>query len=197
MGQGALTKERIFEAALKAFALHGYEGARMDKIAAEVNINKATLYFHFKSKEDIFRELFQNIVQKYRDKMKAIVTGCKDMPCKECLKTIYREYLEYNLNNAEMDFWNRIYYLPPVDLREEIISITSESKKEFVANLTCIMEEGIKQKELRSMNPSHMAYTFYNILTCIDLSSGLMSKEQALQEMDCCFEVLWNGIKGM
>ncbi len=197
MGQGALTKERIFQAALKAFALHGYEGARMDKIAAEVDINKATLYFHFKSKEDIFRELFQDIVQKYRYVMKAIITRCNDMPCRERLKTIYREYLEYNLDNAEMDFWNRIYYLPPTNLREEIISITSESKKEFVANLACIMEEGIKQKELRPMNPSHMAHTFYNILTCIDLSSGLMSKEQALLEMDCCFDVLWNGIKGM
>lgn len=197
MGQGLITRERIFQAALKTFALHGFEGARMDKIAADVGINKASLYFHFKSKEEIFRALFQDIIQKYRYKMKSIVTDFKDMPCKERLKAIYSEYLEYNLDNAEMDFWNRIYYLPPSNLREEIISITSESKKEFVADLTNIMEEGIKQKELRSMNPSHMANTFYYVLTCIDLSSGLMDKEQALLDMDCCFEVLWNGIKGM
>lgn len=197
MGQGLITRERIFQAALKIFALHGFEGARMDKIAAEVGINKASLYFHFKSKEEIFWELFKDIVQKYRDKMKTIVTDFKDMPCKERLIAIYREYLEYNYDNAEMDFWNRVYYLPPSNLREEIISITSESMKEFVADLAYIMEEGIKQKELRPMNPSHMANTFYYILTCIDLSSGLMDKEQALQDMDCCFEVLWSGIKGM
>ncbi len=197
MGQGLITKERIFQAALKTFALQGFEGARMDKIAAEVGINKASLYFHFKSKEEIFRELFQDIIQKYRDKMKTIVTGYKDLPCKERLKAIYTEYLEYNLDNAEMDFWNRVYYLPPSNLREEIISITSESKQEFVSDLTCIMEDGIKQKELRPMDPSHMANTFYYILTCIDLSSGLMNKEQALLDMDSCFEVLWSGIKGM
>ncbi len=197
MGQGLITRERIFQAALKIFALHGFEGARMDKIAAEVGINKASLYFHFKSKEEIFWELFKDIVQKYRDKMKTIATDFQDMPCKERLKAIYREYLEYNYDNAEMDFWNRVYYLPPSNLKEEIISITSESMKEFVADLAFIMEEGIKQKELRPMNPSHMANTFYYILTCIDLSSGLMNKEQALLDMDCCFEVLWNGIKGM
>lgn len=197
MGQGALTKERIFQAALKAFALHGYEGARMDKIAAEVDINKATLYFHFKSKEDIFRELINDIVHKYRDMMRKIISESKDMSCKERLKTIYREYLEYNLDNDEMIFWNRIYYLPPANLRDEIIAITSESKKEFLVNLTNIMDEGIKLNELRPMNPNHMALTFYNILTCIDLSSELMSKEQAFIEMDNCFEVLWNGIKGI
>lgn len=197
MGQGSVTKERIFQVALKTFALHGFEGARMDKIATEVGINKASLYFHFKSKEDIFRELFQDIIKKYQDKMKTIVTGFKDMPCKERLKAIYQEYLEYNLDNAEMDFWNRIYYLPPSNLREEIISITSESKKEFIADLAIIMEEGIKKKELQPMNPYHMANAFYYILTCIDLSSDLMDKEQALLEMDSCFEVLWNGIKGM
>lgn len=197
MGQGSITRERIFQAALKIFTIHGFEGARMDKIAAEVGINKASLYFHFKSKEEIFRELFYNIIQKYRDKMKIIVTGYKDIPCKERLKAIYNEYLEYNLDNAEMDFWNRVYYLPPSYLREDIISITSESKKEFVADLTNIMEEGINQKELQPMNPSHMANTFYYILTCIDLSSGLMNKEQALLDMDNSFEVLWNGIKGM
>jgi AcrR family transcriptional regulator len=197
MGQGSITKERIFQVALKIFTINGFEGARMDKIATEVGINKASLYFHFKSKEEIFRELFYDIVQKYRDKMKAIVMGYKDMSCKDRLKAIYNEYLEYNLDNAEMDFWNRVYYLPPSNLREDIISITSESKKEFVADLANIMEEGIKHKELQPMNPSHMANTFYYILTCIDLSSGLMSKEQALQDMDQCFEVLWNGIKGM
>lgn len=197
MGQGLITRERIYQAALKIFVLHGFEGARMDKIAAEVGINKASLYFHFKSKEEIFHELFQNITQKYRDKMKRIVSDYKDLPFKERLKAIYNDYLEYNLDNDEMDFWNRLYYLPPMNLKEEIISTTSESKKEFVSDLANIIEEGIKQKELRPMDPNHMANTFYYILTCIDLSSGLMNKKQALEDMDNSFEVLWNGIKGI
>ncbi len=197
MGQGVITRERIFQAALKIFAIQGFEGARMDRIAAEVGINKASLYFHFKSKEEIFRELFYDIIQKYRDKMKMIVTNHKDLPCKERLQAVYYEYLEYNLDNPEMDFWNRIYYLPPSNLREEIMAATSESKKGFVADLSCIMEEGMKQKELKPMNPSHIANTFYYILTCIDLSSGIMNKEQAILDMNNSFEVLWNGIKGM
>lgn len=197
MGQGSNTKERIFQAALKIFAQNGYEGARIDKIANEVGINKASLYFYFKSKEDIFNELFQDIIRRYRDKMKMIVTNRKDLSIKDRLKTIYTEYLEYNWDNLEMEFWNRVYYLPPPSLRDEIISITSDTKNEFVHDLARIMEEGILRKELRELNAYYMANTFYYVLTCIDLSADLMKKEDALSDMEHCFEVIWMGIKGI
>jgi AcrR family transcriptional regulator len=169
----------------------------MEKIAAEVGINKASLYFHFKSKEEIFRELFDNIITKYRAKMKQFVAVAKDMPIKERLTAIYQNYLEYNLNNPEMEFWNRIYYLSPSIISEEVIQSTLGTKKDFISALTQIMEEGIKSKELRSSNPQHMATTFYYLLTCIDLSSDLMSREEAFNEMEHCFSILWLGIKGI
>ncbi len=196
MRQGSLTKERIFQTALKIFAENGYEGARIDKIATEVGINKASLYFHFKSKEQLFNELFHNIISKYQDKMKTIVAKDKDKPIKERLKVIYTEYLDYNWGNPEMEFWNRIYYLPPAFLRDEIISVTSDTKKEFVTDLAKIMYEGIMRKELRELDANHMANTFYYLITCIDLSADLMKKEDAILDMEHCFEVIWTGIKG-
>jgi len=194
--QGSITKERIFQEALNIFAQYGYEGARMDKIASEVGITKASLYFHFRSKEEIFLELFQSIILKYAAKMKSIVERDKDLSIMEHLKAIYTEYLEYNWDNAEMDFWNRIYYVAPSGLREEIISQTHESKDVFLKDLTQLMEEGIAHGEFRPINASHMATTFYYVLTCIDLSSGLMTKEQALADMEHCFEIMCIGMKG-
>jgi len=196
LGQGNITKERILQEALHIFAQQGYEGARMDKIASEVGITKASLYFHFKSKEEIFLELFQTIVQKYAVKMKSIVENDINLSIMEHLKAIYREYLEYNWDNAEMDFWNRIYYVAPSGLREEIIFQTSESKNVFLRDLTQLMEEGITRGELRPINASYMATTFYYVLTCIDLSSGLMTQEQALEDMEHCFEIMCIGMKG-
>ena len=196
MGQGSITKDKIFQEALHLFAQHGYEGARMDKIASEVGITKASLYFHFKSKEEIFLELFQNIIQKYIDKMKAIMETDKSLSVEERLKAIYREYLEYNWGNAEMDFWNGIYYVAPSGLREEIILQTNESKQVFLRDLTQLMEEGITRGEFRPANASYMATTFYYVLTCIDLSSGLMTKEQALADMEHCFAIMCIGMKG-
>ncbi|MFD1736304.1 TetR/AcrR family transcriptional regulator [Bacillus salitolerans] len=47
-------KEKILETALIEFADKGYEGARVDRIAIEAGVNKALIYYHFKSKEELY-----------------------------------------------------------------------------------------------------------------------------------------------
>jgi AcrR family transcriptional regulator len=198
MGQGAITKERIFQVALEVFANHGFEGARMEKIAVEVGVNKASLYFHFKSKDEIFKELFRSILKKYQARLKAILKESENLPSKQRLIKIYEDYLDYNFNNLEMDFWSRIYYFPPEMIRDEVYQSTDEVEGEFQSDLTKVMEEGIRKKELKAQDPQHIAKAYYYILTCIGLSaSGLFKKEEILKDMSDSFEVLWEGIKGI
>lgn len=197
MGQGADTRVRILQEALQLFSHHGFESARMEKIASAVGINKSSLYFHFKSKEEIFRTLFQMIIKKYQTALNQIFERSKSLPSKERLSSIYKNYLEYHWNNTEMDFWNMVYYYPPEMMRDEIIRTTLDSSNALIDALTDIMEEGIQKKELNSLNARNMAKSFYYLLTCISISTDMMSMEQGINDMESCFEVFWNGIKGI
>ncbi|OUX20126.1 MAG: hypothetical protein CBE10_04045 [bacterium TMED250] len=49
-------KEQILSSALSVFKKHGIEKATMDEIAKEADFGKATLYYYFSSKEEIFAE---------------------------------------------------------------------------------------------------------------------------------------------
>lgn len=49
-----LRKERILSGALTVFKTKGLDGATMDEIAAESGFGKATLYYYFSSKEEVF-----------------------------------------------------------------------------------------------------------------------------------------------
>ena len=51
------TKELILEEALKQFSQKGFDGTSMSDIAAPLEISKAALYKHYKSKQEIFDKI--------------------------------------------------------------------------------------------------------------------------------------------
>ena len=55
------TKERITEEALNLFAEYGYKGTSVKQIADAVGIKDASLYKHFKSKQEIFESIVKLI----------------------------------------------------------------------------------------------------------------------------------------
>jgi len=56
------TRQRILDTALDLFIEQGYDKASLREIAERVGVTKAALYYHFASKEEIFRTLMQPIV---------------------------------------------------------------------------------------------------------------------------------------
>lgn len=72
------TKQKILEESLKLFARKGYEGVSMREIAAAVGIKGASLYNHFKGKEDIFNGIFQEMVKRYDDMAQVLCVSTED-----------------------------------------------------------------------------------------------------------------------
>lgn len=52
-------KAEILAAAEEEFAKNGYEGANLCRIAKKVGVTHVLLYYHFKDKENLFRELIE------------------------------------------------------------------------------------------------------------------------------------------
>jgi AcrR family transcriptional regulator len=50
---GSEARERIINAAIRLFSQKGYDATRVNDIASAANVNKALIYYYFKSKEDI------------------------------------------------------------------------------------------------------------------------------------------------
>jgi AcrR family transcriptional regulator len=53
-GRAEATRQRILEAAFVEFALHGFAGARVDRIAKAAGCNKNLIYIYFDSKDGLF-----------------------------------------------------------------------------------------------------------------------------------------------
>ena len=57
------TRQRIQDVALELFGEQGYEKTSLREIAERLDVTKAALYYHFKTKEDIIISLFQDLTR--------------------------------------------------------------------------------------------------------------------------------------
>jgi AcrR family transcriptional regulator len=70
------TRTRIQQVALELFAEQGYDKTSLREIAGRLDVTKAALYHHFKSKEDIARSL----VEDYFGQIDALITWARTQP---------------------------------------------------------------------------------------------------------------------
>ncbi|HEX3591750.1 MAG TPA: helix-turn-helix domain-containing protein [Pseudonocardiaceae bacterium] len=56
------TRTRIQDVALELFAEQGYEKTSLREIAERLDVTKAALYYHFRTKEDIVGSLFDDVM---------------------------------------------------------------------------------------------------------------------------------------
>ncbi|MYS24926.1 transcriptional regulator, TetR family [Streptomyces sp. DvalAA-14] len=55
------TRRRIQDVALQLFSEHGYEKTSLREIAEHLDVTKAALYYHFKTKEDILVSIAEDL----------------------------------------------------------------------------------------------------------------------------------------
>jgi len=70
------TRARIQQVALELFAEQGYDKTALREIAERLDVTKAALYYHFKSKEDIVRSL----VEDYFGQIDALIAWANTQP---------------------------------------------------------------------------------------------------------------------
>ncbi|MEU2156466.1 helix-turn-helix domain-containing protein [Streptomyces sp. NPDC019396] len=85
------TRQRIQDVALGLFAEQGYEKTSLREIAEKLEVTKAALYYHFKTKEDIVISLFQDLTRPLDE----LIAWAEDQPQPRTLeikKEILRRY---------------------------------------------------------------------------------------------------------
>lgn len=66
------TQQQIFLAAAHRFSSHGFDGVGVDEIARDAGVNKAMIYYHFKDKLTLYREIVRDMLREAGARLTAI-----------------------------------------------------------------------------------------------------------------------------
>ena len=81
--------QQILAAAFEVFAAHGYEAARIDDVAERAGIAKGTIYLYFKGKDQLFRAVVRNLIQKPVDGDAGNLSGRSEPMLRELFARMY------------------------------------------------------------------------------------------------------------
>lgn len=81
------TKDRILEVAGDEFAKYGFNAVSMNDLVKKLDVNKATIYYHFKDKKSLYHEVIKGVMENSNSNIKSIFMGNKDA------NTLFRSYI--------------------------------------------------------------------------------------------------------
>ena len=154
-----VSPDRILEVAALEFAEHGFAGARVDRIARRAHVNKAMLYYHFKSKQRLYRSLLRSMFTLVATRLQTIAAG-KGSPAVKVDRVI----------SGMAAFIEEHPFFPAIMLRE-VAESGSHLDRETLRALAAvplavagIVAEGVSAGAFR---PVHPVFAYFNMMAPI------------------------------
>jgi AcrR family transcriptional regulator len=151
MGSGRADRERqILDVAASLFRERGYQGMRMDDLAAAVTLNKGTLYHYFPSKAELLYRIYRDTALEF---LQRIRLHPADAPADEAIRMLIQDIAMAIAERRDYVtvFFQEMQWLDkwlPADQFEEIDGLQSE----FRNYVTGVIERGIKAKLFRPID---------------------------------------------
>ncbi|GGE77718.1 TetR/AcrR family transcriptional regulator [Priestia taiwanensis] len=173
MQKGQQTKLDIALKVKDLFATKGYSATSMEEICQTTGRSKGSIYYHFKSKEELFLFIFRTIteewIQTWNEKEKYYRTT------KEKLYAL----AEHHIDEFENPFMKAVEefsgsQLATKDILEEALEL---SRQPYVVYERLIVE-GMERGELKKKDARTIMYILYGLMTGLGITYYDMSIEE-------------------
>ncbi len=162
------SRERILDGAAEEFALAGFSGARIDRIARRTQLNVRMIYYHFGSKKGLYRAVLQSI---YEEAVKIIEATRKD-----CDPTLAALGLYFDLLTDQPRFAD-VLVREVLDGGKHLKALFKDRPELFLKvhqHAHHIVSAGMEQGHLRQMDAAMVVTSLISIVCFMSAARGSM-----------------------
>jgi AcrR family transcriptional regulator len=147
-------KDQILDAATDVFSRRGFHDARVDDIAKEAGLSKGTLYWYFKSKDDIIIGLLDRLFEFGASGVRELQS--KEIPATEMLRQ------SVDLLLKDLDRWINLiplaYEFLGLLFRRKIVQAAFKRYfRHYMDLITPIIQQGIDEGEFQADSAKEVA----------------------------------------
>lgn len=189
--KGEKTKALIAEKAKIIFEKKGYAGTSMEDIRAFSEISKGSIYYHFKSKEELFLYTVEKTSEIWRrgweDHSKKVETSTEKL---YLLSEYYASDMQLPLSHVVPE------YMAAEDTDDKKMNHILDLIQPEYDVFHRIIDEGMRRKEFESgQSPENLAYILYSMLTGLSITQFVgYDDEQFLKLYRNAIDIFLNGI---
>ena len=148
-------RAQIIEAALACFTRKGYNNTTMDDIVTESGLSKGSLYWYFKSKDELFEAAMMSVFTNVGEQAFVALEGCTTTA--DQLRALARVTASVGKMlvgyfSLFLEFW------ASSQRREESAQLWVDMLVQYKDLLVGVIEEGIKQGELKPVDAEPLVW---------------------------------------
>ena len=159
VGRLIMNRAQILEASAQIIRQKGYHAASMHDIADAVNLQKASLYHHFSSKQEILLELLDQALDLLTERISAVLA--QDDPVDEKLRQAMRVYLGSLAEHADLA---AVLLLEHRSLNPEYHDRHIPRRDRFERLWRDLIQEGVEGGVFRATDPSMAARALLGVM---------------------------------
>ncbi|NMB10701.1 MAG: TetR/AcrR family transcriptional regulator [Firmicutes bacterium] len=183
-------RERILAAALDIFSTQGFSNTTVQEIAERARVGKGTFYTYFPSKEDALTYLLDEGLTHMGQHIESKVQTLKGSVVK--LQAIVQEQLRYFHNHQPLcrlitrEVWGH---------NDQSSSLAQRIRSSYIKMLQEVIDNGIKEGELRTLDSETVATALYGMISIVALYAKELSSDQGLEYIEMTLqELFFSGI---
>ncbi|MGE1127154.1 TetR/AcrR family transcriptional regulator [Bacillus wiedmannii] len=153
------TKETILEVATRLFLTQNYQVVSMDEVAKVCGVTKATVYYYYSTKADLFTATMIQMMVRIRENMSQILSTNKTL--EERLLDFAKVYLHATMDIDMKNFMKDAKH----SLSEEQLKELKNAEDNMYEVLEKALDNAMQLGEIPKGNATFAAYAFVSLLS--------------------------------